>query len=334
MHVVVIGGGIQGAAVAYFLAEKHGDQQQQKQQSAQPTSTTPNTTTLRITVLEAVAPAAAASGKGGGFMGRSWGGDGSPTQRLHELSFDLYDQLASKHASSITSYRKLPVLSVAPSSSNTKNNLLDQAQQDQTLKSILPSWLDGSVGRIRVMGHGDDTAQVTPVEVVHTMLSAHPDIVSTVLGRCVGIESAALPPMAPDTPPGHRQVTGVRYVPTTSQESAVPNGHDDPEAPEILLPADVVVVCAGPWSCMAETWFGTSESPLELPMEGIKSTSIVWKSPSNDNGETQGGAVDPTALFCGEDGRYGTHCKCKMENRLAKSVLFVRRILALPLILT
>jgi hypothetical protein len=35
-------------------------------------------------------------------------------------------------------------------------------------------------------------------------------------------------------------------------------------------------------------------------MEGIKSTSIVWKKPEE-------GSVDATALFCGEDNRFGTH---------------------------
>lgn len=62
------------------------------------------------------------------------------------------------------------------------------------------------------------------------------------------------------------------------------------------MEADVVVVSAGPWSCKAEDWF---DNAVDLPMEGVKSTSIVWKKGEDD--------VDGTALFCGEDNRFGTH---------------------------
>ena len=40
-----------------------------------------------------------------------------------------------------------------------------------------------------------------------------------------------------------------------------------------VLEADHVVICLGPWSGVAvEDWFG-----LNLPMEGVKSTSLVYK---------------------------------------------------------
>ena len=42
-------------------------------------------------------------------------------------------------------------------------------------------------------------------------------------------------------------------------------------------------------------------------MEGIKSTSIVWKPPVDEKGNTKIDAVEATALFCGEDDRFGTH---------------------------
>jgi glycine/D-amino acid oxidase-like deaminating enzyme len=40
---------------------------------------------------------------------------------------------------------------------------------------------------------------------------------------------------------------------------------------------------------------------MKIPMQGIKSTSIVWKAPVED------ATVDATALFCGEDNQFGTH---------------------------
>lgn len=48
-NIVVVGGGVQGTSVAYHLAQ----------------ATT--ATSTKIVLLEAVAPASAASGKGGGF---------------------------------------------------------------------------------------------------------------------------------------------------------------------------------------------------------------------------------------------------------------------------
>ena len=129
-HIVVVGGGIQGTSVAYHLAERGA----------------------QVTILEAKAPASAASGKGGGFMARSWG-DGSPTQRLHELAFDLYETMAP--ALGCKSYRKLPVLSV--SAGYQKG--ITQAKKNPQLASILPNWLDGEeYGRISPLGLGDDVS--------------------------------------------------------------------------------------------------------------------------------------------------------------------------------
>lgn len=256
--VVVVGGGIQGAAVAYHLAKKGG---------------------CDVTVLEAVKPASAASGKGGGFMARSWG-DGTPTQRLHELAFDMYDDMASKL--NCVSYRKLPVLSVSPGYSG-----LQQARKDKALADLMPDWLDGkNVGRVRAMGRGDDTAQITPSEVVEKMLTAYPNTIKTVIGKCIGVETDQ------GSQRGTRKVTGVQYELAGDDESRI-------------LVADAVVVSAGPWSCQAENWFERAIGiQLALPMEGIKSTSIVWKKPEKAD------KVDATALFCGEDNRFETHCEC------------------------
>jgi hypothetical protein len=260
-NIVVIGGGIQGVSVAYQLAK------------AAPAADT------TITILEAIQPASAASGKGGGFMARGWG-DGSPTQRLHELSFDMYEDLAAEVQ--CTSYRKLPVLSVAPGTGKKKA----APKSNPELAQIMPAWLDQTaVGRVSPMGFGDDTAQITPKEFVDCMLAASSNI-QVVKGVCTGIETEA------GSEPGMEQVTGVQY--------RADEGDDDATTePASILKADAVIVAAGPWSCAAEDWF---HGAVQLPMEGIKSTSIVWKKPENFD-------VDATALFCGEDNRFSTHCK-------------------------
>ena len=156
------------------------------------------------------------------------------------------------------------------------------------------------------MGYGDDTAQVTPKEFVTKMLDAITSSnddggVSVVLGTCTGMET--IPTTTDDDDDidndGEMKVTGVRYQPRSSSSD-----EDKEVVEEQIIKADVVVISAGPWSCKAEDWFQGSN--VQLPMEGIKSTSIVWKQPTqlkNDDG-----GVDATALFCGEDGRFQTHC--------------------------
>mmetsp|Transcript_14236 Transcript_14236/g.20029 ORF Transcript_14236/g.20029 Transcript_14236/m.20029 type:complete len:435 (-) Transcript_14236:275-1579(-) len=252
-NVVVVGGGIQGTSVAYQIAQQSGED-------------------TNIVLLESKAPASAASGKGGGFMARSWG-DGSPTQRLHELAFDMYEGLANDLG--VTSYRKLPVLSVGP---GTNKKGVDKAKRDKTLSTILPDWLDGNASQIYPMGLGDDTAQITPAEFVNKMLEQKSEKIKVVLGTCTGVETSE--GSGEDT----CTVSAVKYMPRDGTEEAT-------------LPADAIVVSAGPWSCAAEQWF---DGAVQLPMEGIKSTSIVWKKP-------EGKEVDATALFCGEDNRFGTH---------------------------
>lgn len=251
-NIVVVGGGVQGTSVAYQLAKK---------------SSTP----LKITILESKEPAAAASGKGGGFMARSWG-DGTSTQGLHHLAFDMYEDLAKEIG--CDSYRKLPVLSVAPEGGG--------GIQQNKKNELMPSWLDGkSIGRISPMGYGDDTAQITPKEFVLKMLEAKSEDISVVLGTCTGVV------VDDNEDDDESRVTGVKFMPRGS------------DGKEEILEADAVVVSAGPWSCQAEDWF--DGSGIQLPMEGVKSTSIVWKQPEGEE------VTDATALFCGEDYRFDTH---------------------------
>lgn len=265
--IVVIGGGIQGTSVAYHLSKK-------LQQKADNTADNPNEnkTPPIIKILEAKEPASAASGKGGGFMARSWG-DGSPTQALHHVAFDLYQDLAVELG--CKSYRKLPVLSVSP---GMKKQGLKMAKEN--LGDMMPDWLDGNMGRIGVMGEGDDTAQITPKEFVEKMIekTSSDGTVDVILGECIGVDA-----VSKEDGKGY-VVRGVKYIDRQSKE-------------ERFLEADVVVVSAGPWSSQAEDWF---DNTVDLPMEGVKSTSIVWK-------QRPGVKTDATALFCGEDYRYGTH---------------------------
>ncbi|GMI37919.1 hypothetical protein TrCOL_g8818 [Triparma columacea] len=236
-NLLIVGGGIQGASVAYWTSK-----------------ISPAT---KITVVEAndrVAPHA--SGKGGGFLARSWG-DGSITETLHHASFDLHEQLAKEWG--LKSYRRLPVLSVG-AGSRTFNKK----------GSFHPAWLDGAGGRVDVMGDSSDTAQVHPREFTEMAISQS--------GATVRLNSKVIGVETVPEEGGGRKVTGVKI-----------------EGGE-LLECDAMVVAMGPWGPFAETWFPT----INVPMEGIKSTSVVW--PSREATKSEG-----VALFCGEDDRYGTH---------------------------
>ena len=188
-------------------------------------------------------------------MAKTWG-DGTPTRTLHRLSFDMYENLASDLG--CVTYRKLPVLSVSPGYDEGGS---ERARKSRDVGPLIPDWLDGNVGRISPMGVGDDTAQITPFEFVGKMIEGMAgDDVEVILGTCTGIDTE-------DEKEG-RRITGVRYVPR------IDNNDDEKEREELTVPADSMVVSAGPWSCQAEDWF---DGALELPMEGIKSTSIVWE---------------------------------------------------------
>ncbi len=71
MRVLICGGGVIGASVAYFLSLRQ----------------------VEAVVIERVALAAAASGKSGGFLARDWC-DGSPLEPLARRSFELHATLA------------------------------------------------------------------------------------------------------------------------------------------------------------------------------------------------------------------------------------------------
>ncbi len=67
MRVLVCGGGVIGASIAYFLSRRG----------------------VEVTVIERTGVACAASGKSGGFLALDWC-DGGPLEALARRSFDLH----------------------------------------------------------------------------------------------------------------------------------------------------------------------------------------------------------------------------------------------------
>ena len=73
MHVLICGGGVIGASIAFFLSCRG----------------------VKATVIERSGLACAASGKSGGFLARDWC-DGSPLAPLARRSFALHRELAER----------------------------------------------------------------------------------------------------------------------------------------------------------------------------------------------------------------------------------------------
>ncbi|CAM9615918.1 unnamed protein product [Chrysoparadoxa australica] len=84
--IIIAGGGIYGASIAYHLAQRG----------------------IGATVVDTEKIGAAASGRSGGFLAREWGDRN--TQELHHIGYDMHEAYAKKLG--ISSYRKLPTLSV------------------------------------------------------------------------------------------------------------------------------------------------------------------------------------------------------------------------------
>lgn len=214
--IVILGGGIHGASVAYYLALRHE----------------------KPLIIERTNIAAAASGKAGGFLAREWGS--GPTIPLHQLSFDLHGNLAKEL--NIESYRTVTTLSV---NGNRRG------------KSVA-SWLDRKVSSDTMQGA---TAQVTPSEFTHKLTAKAIEMGAEVL--IAGVKDIIIE---------DKKITGVQLT----------DGR--------IIETDKVVVTLGPWSGVyVEDWFG-----LPLPMDGIKSTSVVF----NNNEAIKS---EPYACFCEED---------------------------------
>ena len=88
-RVVICGGGIMGASIAYQLSLRG----------------------VAVTVVETNSVACGASGKAGGFLARYWC-DGSPTEELSRLGFDMHRKFAATEGLSNCDYRVLTTLSL------------------------------------------------------------------------------------------------------------------------------------------------------------------------------------------------------------------------------
>jgi glycine/D-amino acid oxidase-like deaminating enzyme len=136
MHVLICGGGVIGAATAYFLSSRG----------------------VRATVIERTGLACAASGKAGGFLALDWC-DGTPLQSLARRSFALHAELP-RRIDGDWGYRRLTTYGGYTGSRRRARNPGDA------------SWLSDSVTVSQALGSPETTAQVHPAMFTAAMMQA------------------------------------------------------------------------------------------------------------------------------------------------------------------
>jgi glycine/D-amino acid oxidase-like deaminating enzyme len=156
VRVIICGGGVIGASIAYFLSLRR----------------------VEAVVVESTGVACAASGKSGGFLALDWC-DGSPLAPLARRSFGLHATLAAELGGK-WGYRRLETLGVVASA----RRALGAARQ-----AALPDWLAPSARLTQRLGSPATTAQVDPAAFTRGMMDAAIERGARLqIGRVTGVE--------------------------------------------------------------------------------------------------------------------------------------------------
>jgi glycine/D-amino acid oxidase-like deaminating enzyme len=153
MHIVICGGGVIGASIAYFLTRRGA----------------------AVTVVERTRVAAAASGKSGGFLALDWC-DGTPLQELARRSFALHTELAETIGGD-WGYRRL-----------TTYGGFVHPRRDLGRRRATANWLDERVAIHQKLGSAETTAQVHPEKFTAALIEqAEAQGAALRIGRVTGL---------------------------------------------------------------------------------------------------------------------------------------------------
>ncbi|HET6521613.1 MAG TPA: FAD-dependent oxidoreductase [Geminicoccaceae bacterium] len=139
MRVVICGGGVIGASIAYFLSLRR----------------------VEAVVIERIGVACAASGKSGGFLALDWC-DGSPLAPLARRSFALHAELAAAFPGK-WGYRRLDTSGVAVSA---------RRGPTPSARPAPPGWVPRGALRHHRLGDTGTTAQVDPAGFTRGLMDA------------------------------------------------------------------------------------------------------------------------------------------------------------------
>ena len=140
MNVIIIGAGVIGSAIAYYLSRKG----------------------IGATVIERCDTACAASGKSGGFLARDWC-VGQPQDPLAQLSFDLHTDLADALETDY-GYRRVDAYAMALSDRRSFSR--------STGLSTTVNWLNNEGIVHQLLGDTTTTAQLHPEQFTRALLAA------------------------------------------------------------------------------------------------------------------------------------------------------------------
>jgi glycine/D-amino acid oxidase-like deaminating enzyme len=154
MHVLICGGGVIGASIAYFLARRG----------------------VRSTLIERAGIACAASGKSGGFLALDWCA-GTPLDALARRSFALHAQLAHEIAGD-WGYRRMTTYAgfAAP-----------RAGRRSTGGRFHLDWVADEVGLSQRLGGTQTTAQVHPGRFTQALTEAAKPHAELRIGPVTGV---------------------------------------------------------------------------------------------------------------------------------------------------
>jgi glycine/D-amino acid oxidase-like deaminating enzyme len=154
MHVLICGGGVIGASVAYFLSRRG----------------------IRSTVIERAGVACAASGKSGGFLALDWCG-GTPLDELARRSFALHAQLADEIGGD-WGYRRMTTYAGFAAT---------QAAGRRTAGGFDLDWVGDEVMLSQRLGGTQTTAQVHPGLFTQALMHAAQPSAELRIGRVSGV---------------------------------------------------------------------------------------------------------------------------------------------------
>ncbi|KAJ1711966.1 FAD dependent oxidoreductase superfamily [Aspergillus flavus] len=247
MPTVILGGGIIGSAIAYYLSETHppGD----------------------IHIIESSTELfSSASGYAAGFLAKDW--FGPDVASLGELSFGLHERLAIEYGGvERWGYMKGMALSydvtIKRGSGSQGDEWMDRggSRAEMASRSTLgsemgaPAWLTVRSG-VEVERISDvDTAQVDPLRLCRFLMD-------TAVSRGVQLHH---PARATSLVTDSGTLTGVKMVDLVSQE-------------ESTLPCTHLVICAGAWtSRVFEDLFPSAQ--VSIPVSQLAGYSLVLRSP-------------------------------------------------------
>ncbi len=137
MKVLICGGGVIGAAIAFFLSRRGAE----------------------VVVVERTGVACAASGKSGGFLALGWC-DGTPLEALARRSFALHAELAAELAGDWC-YRRMTTYGGVSAARSLREDHVPAL-----------SWLSDRVDIGQRLGGSDSTAQVHPDRFTQALMRA------------------------------------------------------------------------------------------------------------------------------------------------------------------